>query len=147
MIPAHYGPPWHYLGALIRDLYAEYRPTSVADLADLIGERAPDAPDAETVETVRYASRTILACCHRRTYRRTPPDRRKNLDAFLFHRAMAWHAGATGGSLWGPVGDQMLSPEAWERADTLAQVFRIALGLPMVSCDRWAHALGKDGAP
>jgi hypothetical protein len=118
---------------------------TVAALAEHIGEAAASEPDAETADVFRYASRTILACCHGSRFRRTAPDRRKSVDGYLFHRAMRWHAGATGGSLWGPMGDQMLSPEAWERADTLAQVLRIALGMPMVATARWAQALGKDG--
>lgn len=104
-------------------------------------EELKGALEALPGDLAAFASRAIAGCTYQGRWRRTPPDRSKHPEGFYFHRALSWHGGATGGSLWGPILDGLRDPVLSDRADTFAIVFRIALGMGTPSVDRWKAAL------
>lgn len=66
----------------------------------------------------------------------TPPN------SVCFLRAYYWHGGATGSNLGGPIMDSIrYGREVWDKADSLAQVLRIAIGRPMTAVTTWQRAV------
>lgn len=110
-----------------------------------------DAYSAYMAECIQRCTKAVKGG---RAWRRTAPSRkgwveRGNegatedsyaLAAHLFWRAVQWHSGSTGGSLWGPMGDSFYGTH-WERADTAAQVLLVATGQQLVAHALWRKAI------
>jgi hypothetical protein len=102
-----------------------------------------DRPGPEAAYLVKVLVPCLKGKGAKRTFRRTAPDRRKpgQLPAYLFHRALQWHRGVSGGSLWGAMTDMALDPEESERADTAAQILLAMMGSTSKAVAAWERAI------
>lgn len=93
-------------------------------------------------DAIRYCVATLSGALRKDWKGLLQTPRKDSTDAvYCFIRAVRWHGGATGGSLWGPIGDATLYPDSHSTADTFAIVLRVALGWRMTSVDRWRKAI------
>ena len=129
------GPSWIEVGKRIQALTKG--PSSWSKLADQIEELG--------TPTANYFAKTLRGSISKRgkTMGRLKANvnyRKDGPAVYFFLRAFRWHGGSTGASLYGPMMDQF-GGEDYHRADTMAGLLRIALGLPMVAADRWKEVL------
>lgn len=113
---------------------------TMPQLLDLI------ATDDTVPQSVRdYFESTVRPCLLTRGKRkgglRASPAPGSTGASHCFLRAYQWHGGATGGNLGGPIMDRLRYPDDWDRADSLAQILRIAIGRPMTAMSAWQQAI------
>ena len=135
-VPTNFEDPWVLVGKEIRARTQE--PSSWEKLASEIEQLG--------TPTASYFAKTLRGSITTRGKRKgklraSVSLRQHGPAVYFFVRAMHWHGGSTGGSLWGPMIDQF-GGEDYHRADTMAQVLRVALDLPMTAVCRWKEALG-----
>lgn len=139
---------WRATAVAIKDALATIK-AEVADSSEIVctWSRMLDAIRAIGNNESDYLAEVLAlnlrhgrkACKGQLIFRATPP---KDGDARLFHRAIMWHRGKTGGSLWGPMRDQLeYGADRVDRADTAACVMLAAIGQPLRAVDAWNRAI------
>jgi len=114
-------------------------PTTLLDIVEYLESRAHFNCPEDTVDA--YAARVLRGSLAKAGKRKGNFLRKAPTGADgTFLRMFRWHAGSTGGSLWGPMMEQFRP--RYQDANTLAIVLRIVLRMPMASMDRWREVLG-----